>query len=135
MRVKKKPNFKGYTRKLKNLNSKLAQLSNELIVHIRKRTETNTLDYKGKPLKRYTREYAKQKGTVKVTLNDTGEMLGSMDAKKINRGVKLFFASDDAKKKAYYQHVKQGRKFFMLDEKQTEDVLKKLGDFIVKTTK
>ena len=132
MRVTKKPKWNKYIKRLSNLNSELALMSNDLISDIHTRTSSG-LDYKNKPLKRYTREYAKRKGEVKVTLVDTGEMLGSMDAKKTKTGLKLYFGSDDAKNRAYYQHVKQKRKFFNLDEKQMEFIKRKLGKFIVKT--
>jgi hypothetical protein len=133
IRVTKKPKWKGYTRKLKKLNSKLALLSNDLISEIHTRTSSG-VDAKYKPLKRYTRAYAKRKGTTKVTLVDTGEMLGSMDAKKIKGGIQIYFASDAANDKAYYQHKKQGRKFFGLDKEQKEYIKRELGKFIVKTT-
>jgi len=134
IRVTKKPNWKKYIKKLKGLNSELALMSNDLISDIYSRT-SDGFDSKFKPLKRYTREYAKRKGEVKVTLVDTGEMLGSMDAKKTTKGIKLYFGSGDAQKKAYYQHVKQKREFFNLDLKQLEFVKSKLGKFIVKTTR
>ena len=134
MKITKQPKWKGYIKKLKNLNSEMALMSNDLISGIYKRTEGGS-DYKNKPLKRYTREYAKSKGQTKVSLVDTGEMLGSMDSKKTKTGLKLYFGSGDAIDKAYHQHIKQGRKFFNLDLKQIEFVKSKLGKFIVKTKK
>jgi hypothetical protein len=132
IRVTKKPEWKKYIKRLNGLDSKLALLSNDLISGIHTRTSSG-LDAKNKPLKRYTSAYAKRKGEVKVTLVDTGEMLGSMDAKKIKGGIKIYFGSADAKKKAYFQHKKQGRKFFGLDNKQMKYVVTQLGNFIVKT--
>ena len=132
IRVTKKPNWKGYKKKLTRLNSEMALMVNDLTSDIHKRTSSG-LDVKNKPLKRYTRQYAKQKGEVKVTLVDTGEMLGSMDGKKIRGGIRLYFGSDNATKKAYYQQIKQKRRFFGLDNKQLKFVKRKLGKFIVNT--
>ncbi len=133
IRVTKKPNWKKYIKKLKGLNSQMALLSNDIISDIHTRTSSG-LDSKFKPLKRYTTEYAKRKGTQKVTLVVTGEMLGSMDAKKTKKGLKLYFGSTDANDKAYYQQ-KQKRNFFKLDKKQMKFIKRELGRFIVKTTR
>jgi hypothetical protein len=134
IRVTKTPKWSKYKKKLKNLNSQMALLSNDIISDIHTRTSSG-LDSKFKPLKRYTTEYAKRKGTHKVTLVDTGEMLGSMNAKKTKNGLKLYFGSTDANDKAYYQNIEQKRKFFKLDKKQMKFIKRELGKFIVKTTR
>ena len=134
IREKKKPNFKKYKRRLKNTSNAVYSVTEFIISGIVKRT-TNAKDKDNKLFKRYTTEYGKQKGTHKVTLTDKGTMLHSIDSKKIKNGAKLFFVGGKEQAKAFHNHVTYGRKFFGLDKDQIKHIKKRLGEFLVKTTR
>jgi ABC-type phosphate transport system ATPase subunit len=129
IKVTKTPNWRKYTKRLKNTDSALYSLSERIIVGIINRTQSGK-DKDKKGFKSYSKNYAKS-GTVNLT--DTGTMLHSIDRKKIKGGIKLYFSNTNENKKAYGNQVKYGRKFFGLDKTQKELIKRKLGKFIVKT--
>jgi len=108
----------------------------ETIVEIQRRTRKGN-SVSGSSFKAYSSKYAKQKskeyGSSNVNLTQTGIMLHSMTYKKTTNGVKIFFASNDANKKAYHNQVTNSRTFFGLDKVQHKRLLNAISKYWKKT--
>ena len=131
IRVRKTPDFGKYKRRLKKTDDTLYSIVEFVIVGIIKRTQSGK-DKNKKGFKAYSKAYGK---SGKVNLTDKGTMLHSIDRKKIKNGVKLFFGNTKENAKAYGNQVSYGRKFFGLDKDQIKHIKKRLGEFLVKTTR
>ena len=131
MRVKKTIKWGKYKKRIKNTGDTLYSVSESLIVGIIKRTQSGK-DKNKKGFKAYSKNYSK---TGKVNLTDRGTMLHSITRKKIKNGIRLFFGSANENAKAHGNQVKYGRKFFGLDKEQKKLIKRRLGKFIVKTTR
>ena len=131
IRVSSKPNWGKYRKRIKNTDSALYSLAEGVIVGIIKRTQSGK-DRNKKGFDTYSKNYKK---TGKVDLTDTGAMLHGIERKKIKDGVKLYFPNRTEARKAYGNQVKYGRKFFGLDKDQKKLIKRRLGKYIVKTTR
>ena len=129
--VKKTPDFNKYKKRLKNTDSTLYSIVESVIVGIIKRTQSGK-DKNKKGFKSYSKAYGKT-GTVNLT--DKGTMLHSINRKKIENGVRLFFGNNLENRKAFQNHEVYGRKFFGLDKDQIKHIKKELSKIIVKTTR
>lgn len=127
-KISKKPNFKKYKARVKNSDSFLYSIIEFLIVGIIKRTQSGR-DKNNKGFRPYSAQYGKR-GTVNLT--ETGSMLQSIDRKKIANGVRLYFPNFTEARKAYQNHKTFKRPFFGIDKKQKEQIVKRIGKFIVK---
>lgn len=124
MRVTKKPNLAKYKKAIDGMSDKTLPIeAQETIKSIQARTSRG-VDADGKGFEPYkNKSYYKKKGVAFVNLQDTGIMLHSITYKKIKDGIRLYFASANANKKAYHNQVTNKRKFFALDDKQTTYLL------------
>ena len=131
MKVTKKPNIKKYKDRVAKNN--LPLFANEIITDIIERTQ-NKKDVNLRRFNKYTKPYAKQKGTSRtnVNLTDTGKMLNSIKWKKIKNGIEIYFSGSEQNAKAHGNQIKNKRKFFGIDRRQREKLIKKIGEIIIK---
>lgn len=127
VKIIEKPDFKKYSKRIKNISKTLVAMENDLIIGIIRRTQKGK-DIDGKPFKKYSKNYDK-KGIVNLTV--TNNMLHDISAKEITDGVKLWFPTEDENDKAY-DNEKRGRHFFGLDKKQVKTIKKRLIESIIK---
>jgi ABC-type long-subunit fatty acid transport system fused permease/ATPase subunit len=133
MPVTRYPDYRKYVSLVNKMPDEAASLTNELISGIINRTQKG-IDFNGGAFKRYDSEYAKRKqleyGNKTPNLTRTQAMLNSMVSKRIKNGFRLYFGNSTENKKAKYNQ--ETRKFFGLDKKQKEQVLKHLKNKINK---
>jgi len=138
MRLVPKPNFDKLGEAL-IMKKDLHTFSMDLITAIRNRTQTQNVDFRGKPFKAYTTPYSRRKGSKSVNLTGTkagSRMLNSM--KKYVRGNKGFVHFADANKNdiaVYNSEGKYKREFFEIgkeDEKMIHKKYRKLLDRRIK---
>jgi len=127
----KKPNLKKYRDKVKYADRNLYSVIEFIIVGIIKRTQSGR-DKNFRPFKKYSRQYGK---TGKVNLTETGAMLQSIDRKKINGGVRLYFPNFNEAKKAYNNHITFERPFFGIDKKQEKHIAERIAKYVVSKKK
>lgn len=126
----KKPNMKKKaTNMLKNY---LPLYANDVKLSIINRTQSGK-DINNKTFKPYSKAYAAKKTSSKVNLTDTGQMLNSIDWKKIKYGVRMYFNSNEQRAKA--RGNQKTRKFFGFDPKSKERLQKKLQAIYLKALK
>lgn len=130
MKITKSPNIKKY---IDRVDSPLDALSaNEIITDIQLRTQSGQ-DSNKQAFRKYTNEYAKQKGSSKVNLTATNKMLNNISWKKINNyTLRIFFSSAHERSKAHGNQYKNGRKFFGIDKDQVKDINKRLRAYLLK---
>lgn len=126
----KKPNFRKKAMSLQK--NYLPLYANDVKLSITKRTQAGK-DINNKSFKKYSKEYAKKKGSVRVNLTDTGQMLNSIDWKKIPYGVRMYFNSTEQRNKAKGNQNK--RKFFGIDPTARQRLQKQLQKIYHKALK
>ena len=101
----------------------LALTINEVISEIIDRTQSGK-DSENNFFKPYSKQYATSKykefGTKTVNLTRTQKMLNAITFKKTDNGITIYFNSTEQNAKAYYNHVKNDRKFFALTDNEYE---------------
>ena len=127
--LKKKINFDKIEKQLiDNKIKKLRLLGGDLIEGIVKRTTSG----KDKNLKSF-------KGDRKITLRDTGQMLGALQSKDVTRGVGFYFINTKYPKKGNQKksstthevvraNLRRGFDFFGMDKKQIKLIKKRLSN-------
>ena len=123
----KKVDFAKYKRKIDKPFNKL--MAETLKTGITSRTQSGK-DVDSKTFKEYTPAYRAKKGSSKVNLTVSNNMLHAMKY-EINGSTLRFYYTGNEGKKAHGNQVKNGRKFFGLDKKQIAMLKKKIGDVIV----
>ena len=131
IKVTKTPKWGKYKKRLKKTDDALYSVSESIIVGIINRTQSGK-DKNKKGFKAYSKSYGKS-GTVNLT--DAGTMLHSISRKKIKNGIKLYFPNTNEARKAHGNQIKYGRKFFGIDKGQMKLIKRRLGKYIVKTTR
>lgn len=126
--LKKRPDIKKYQNDIKDVLKRNKDLIG-MEVHrgIITRTQKG-LDYNNKSFKAYKSDYAKKKGSSKVNLTDKQNMLNAIRYKQVGNKIKFYFGSKVENAKAHGNQIKNGRKFFGMDDKLT----KKVGNIIRK---
>lgn len=126
--IRNRPDFKEFRNTVgKDRVKKLRLLGSEIIVGIINRTQRGK-DLNNKSFKRYTPLYANDKarefGSSTPNLTVTGNMLNDISQKDIKNGIRLFFVTNESKRKA--ASVQKIRKFLGIDKTQAKDIQKKL---------
>jgi len=133
MPVTRYPDYRKYVSLINRMPSEVAELQETLIARIQTRTGEG-VDYNGVPFKKYSDSYLKRRlanGRNKaVNLQWHNQMLRAITAKNIKGGFRIYFMNSTENKKAKYNQ--ETRKFFGLDKKQKEEVLKHLKNKINK---
>lgn len=129
MPVKRMPNIKKHTDKVRTMDKLIQQNANEFIVGIIKRTQSGR-DANMSGFRPYSKGYAVEKakefGSSRVNLTRTGNMLNSISSKKIKGGLRLYFSANQELKKADNNQNRLRRKFFGLDKNQIRFAKEKL---------
>lgn len=123
--LKKKPNFKKWQEHIK-VEKQLPLVANEIISDIVLRTQSGR-DVNNKAFKKYSEDYANKKGSTKVNLTASNDMLNSITwttLKGNKKGIKLYFSSTNQHNKA--KGNQKTRKFFGLSTQQRKQLIKDL---------
>lgn len=123
----KKIDFSKYKKKIDSPFTKL--MAESIKTGISNRTQKGK-DFNGKSFGKYTKQYAKKKGSNNVNLHVSGNMLESIKY-EISRGKMRFYYTGNEGKKAHGNQVKNGRKFFGVDKEQIALLKKKISGIIV----
>lgn len=125
--LKKKVNFNKIEKELiESRTKKLRLLGGDLVAGIIKRT-TSGKDKKNKSFKSSNR----------ITLRDTGQMLGALQTKDVNDGIRFYFVNTRYPKKGNQKkvptthdvvkaNIKRGYDFFGIDPTQKKWIKKRL---------
>jgi len=104
------------------------------------RRTSSGLDYKRKRFKAYSQAYSNLKNKTKVDLQDTNDMLQSIDSRIVSRKkAQVYFRSNYEARKGMYHQTGAGRlpvrRFFDFDKKLERVIQKNFDKFVQKQIK